>query len=76
MTSIVSRWRLWMRGPLFETGAAPLMAEVEFDDVSDVAVVGDVNGDTIVDSDSALLVDLVDFDEDPMASVDFSGLDV
>ena len=60
----------------FETGAEPLMAEVEFDDVSDVAVVGDVNGDTIVDSDSAFLVDLVDFDEDPMASVDFSGLDV
>ncbi|MDE6397351.1 MAG: hypothetical protein K2K84_08770 [Muribaculaceae bacterium] len=59
----------------FENPAEPLVADVEFDDVTEVAVVGDLHADSIVDSDSAFLVDLVDIDEDPAVPTDFQDFD-
>ena len=60
----------------FESQAEPLLADVEFDDVSEVAVVGDVHADSIIDGDSAFIVDLVDPDAVPDDQPDFSDFDV
>ncbi len=60
----------------FENPAEPLMADVEFDDVSEVAVVGDFHADSIVDNDTAFLVDLVDVGDEQFPAGDLSDFDM